>query len=84
MAPNSVILIDEMVIPKTGAHFHTTQMDMIMMMNFAAVERTEGEFRALIEEAGLWMNNVYIYDESARHAVVEAVLPRRGRRGSHL
>lgn len=40
LAPGSVILIDDMVIPNTGAHFHATQLDITMMSALALNERT--------------------------------------------
>lgn len=38
--PDSVILIDEMVLPDRNVHWHSTQIDLTMMVALAAVERT--------------------------------------------
>lgn len=75
MVPNSVILIDEMIIPDTRAHFHTTQLDMMMMIILGTVERTETEFHKLLHDAGLKLSKIWVYDESVRRAIVGAVLP---------
>lgn len=83
MAPNSVILIDEMVLPNTGTHWQAAQMDMIMMINLAARERSEKEWYALLDHAGLQLKNIWTYP-SVQHAVIEAVLPERKRRTSSL
>ena len=84
MAPNSVILVDEMVLPNSGASFHVTQMDMIMMADLAAMERTEKEWYALLEDAGLKVNHVWVYDTFNRRAIIEAVVPKPAKHGSHL
>jgi len=84
MAPNSVILIDEMVLPNTGTHWQAAQMDMIMMINLAARERNEKEWNALLDDAGLQLKNIWTYDSSIQHAVIEVVLPERRRRTSNL
>ena len=76
MVPNSVILIDEMILPDTGAHFHATQLDMMMMIIVGAVGRTEKEFHKLFHDAGLKLSKVWVYDESVRRAIVGAVLPK--------
>ena len=76
MVPNSVILIDEIILPDSGAHFHATQMDMMAMVILGAVERTEKEFQKLFHDAGLKFSKIWVYDESVRRAVVGAVLPK--------
>ena len=75
MVPNSVILVDEMILPNSGAHFHATQMDITMMTIFATFERTEKEWHTLFHQAGLKYSQVWVYDESVRRAVIGAVLP---------
>ncbi len=84
MAPNSVILIDEMVLPNTGTHWQAAQMDMIMMINLAARERSEKEWNGLLDNAGLQLKNIWTYDPSIQHAVIEVVLPERRRRTSNI
>ena len=84
MAQNSVILIDEMVLLDSGVHAQAAQMDMIMMTNFAALERTEKQWCAMLERAGLKIKRFWIYDASLRHGVIEAVLPRRVRVSARL
>ena len=49
----SKLLIDENVIPDTGAHWVSTGLDMVMMSVFSASERTEQNWQALLESAGL-------------------------------
>ena len=73
--PNSVILIDEMILPDTGAHFHAAQLDIMMMIILGAVERTEKDFQKLLHDSGLKLSKIWVYDESIRRAIVGAVLP---------
>ncbi|CAF9905192.1 MAG: hypothetical protein HETSPECPRED_004907 [Heterodermia speciosa] len=75
MVPNSVILIDEMILPDTGAHFHAAQLDIMMMIILGAVERTEKDFQKLLHDSGLKLSKIWVYDESIRRAIVGAVLP---------
>lgn len=73
LAPGSVILLDEIVIPDTGAHFHATQQDIIVMATFAALERTQEQWYNLVERAGLKINKIYPYSVSERDSVIEVV-----------
>ena len=45
----SKILIFECVIPPTGAHWEATAEDVLMMTQLSAGERTEGQWRNLVE-----------------------------------
>jgi hypothetical protein len=49
----SKLLINENVIPPTGADWQATALDMMVMTLFASRERTEGDWRRLLEGAGL-------------------------------
>lgn len=73
LASGSVILIDEIVIPDTGAHFQATQQDMIVMATFAAMERTEEQWYNLVEAAGLKVTKIYPYSFGERDSVIEVV-----------
>ncbi|KAL4965975.1 S-adenosyl-L-methionine-dependent methyltransferase [Aspergillus stella-maris] len=69
----SKLLIHEHVVPETGLHPHTTSFDLIMMALFGAKERTEPEWRALLESAGFKIVNIWT-SELAVQAVIEAEL----------
>ncbi|PWY80161.1 O-methyl transferase B [Aspergillus eucalypticola CBS 122712] len=73
MAPDSYLLIDEMVLPNTGVHWQQAQLDMLMMATLGARERTQGQWYHLAEEAGLTINQVYTYTMSLRDSIIEAV-----------
>ncbi|KAL4804202.1 S-adenosyl-L-methionine-dependent methyltransferase [Aspergillus unguis] len=48
----SKLLVNENVIPDTGAYWETTSLDLIMMQ-IGAAERTERQWHTLLESAGL-------------------------------
>ncbi|KAK2595508.1 hypothetical protein QQS21_006783 [Conoideocrella luteorostrata] len=73
MGPDSVLLIDDMVVPDTGAHWQATQLDMLMMSALASRERTRAQWNNLIPKAGLRINNVYQYTISLNDCIIECV-----------
>lgn len=54
----SKVLVNENVIPDTGAYWETTSLDLIMM-EFGSTERTERHWRALLASAGLKIVNIW-------------------------
>ena len=48
----SRILLQEMVVPDKGAHWQLTSLDWELMMHFGGAERTEAQWRELIESTG--------------------------------
>lgn len=57
----SKLLINDVVIPTTGAHWENTAGDMLMMTQLSAVERTEDHWHELIEKSGLGLKLVKIW-----------------------
>ncbi|KAI1377949.1 O-methyl transferase B [Hypoxylon crocopeplum] len=76
MAPDSVLLVDEAVLPATDVGFIAASIDLTMMGAFAAMERTEAEWRALAEGAGLELVRTYTYNALENETVMEMRLPR--------
>jgi demethylsterigmatocystin 6-O-methyltransferase len=62
MTPQSTLLIDEVVMPDQGAHWMVTQRDLTMLALFNAGERTEQQWRGLMEKAGLSLEEIRTYD----------------------
>lgn len=54
----SKLLVNENVIPDTGAYWETTSLDLIMMQ-IGSGERTERQWRALLESAGLKVVHIW-------------------------
>ena len=55
---HSKILINEIVVPDQGAGWYEMGVDMIMMTCLSATERTETEWRNLIESSGLVLSEI--------------------------
>ncbi|KAL4878893.1 S-adenosyl-L-methionine-dependent methyltransferase [Aspergillus karnatakaensis] len=73
MGPDSVILINDMVLPNTGVHWHVTQVDLTMMTMLASLERTIEQWQVLMEKAGLKITNIYESKEAVTESVIECV-----------
>ncbi|KAJ6439554.1 O-methyltransferase [Purpureocillium lavendulum] len=67
----SRLLINDVVLPDTGASWRQTSLDWIMMAMFVSRERTESQWRALLAGAGLQMSGVWHKDGEG---LIEAVL----------
>ncbi|MCJ1463901.1 hypothetical protein MMC07_002510 [Pseudocyphellaria aurata] len=85
MTPESLLLICETVLPETNVALVSAQMDLIMMANFAALERTEKQFETLLDEAGFELVRVWRPDNIMsshgqlveQSALIEAVLKKQ-------
>lgn len=73
MGTDSVILIDEMVIPNQGAHWRQTQLDLAMMAGLAAMERTQGQWYSMLDAAGLKIKQIWTYTPELRDSIIVAV-----------
>lgn len=73
MSDDSVILIDEMVVPIKDAHWHVTSLDLTMMATLASTERTEKQWQTLFDSAGLKIVNIYTYTEQLQFSIMVAV-----------
>ena len=69
----SKLLINETVIPDQGAHWLSTAMDMVMMVNFSACERTEQNWRTLLESADFKLIKIWMF-EPGIESLIEAEL----------
>lgn len=72
LGPDSVILVDDRVLPNTGVHWYATVVDVTMMAGLASQERTVEQWDRLMEKAGLRIRNVYTYTNSY-NSVLECV-----------
>ncbi|KAI0888330.1 putative O-methyltransferase [Annulohypoxylon maeteangense] len=69
----SKILICEIVMPRTGASMYQASLDVSLMANLSAYERTEAEWKKVINEAGLEMVSVTM-DPRGFEGVIEVEL----------
>ncbi|KAJ6102110.1 hypothetical protein N7486_004537, partial [Penicillium sp. IBT 16267x] len=63
MDTDSILLISETMLPESGALLSSVLSDMQMMGSFASLERTEAQWRALLEQAGLELVQTWLPDE---------------------
>ena len=70
MAKDSLILIDEMVLPNTGVHWQATQIDLTMMSALASMERTHEQWNALLDSVRLKITKTYVYTPSLHESVM--------------
>lgn len=75
MAPDSVLLVDETVLPSTDVGFIAASIDLTMLGAFASLERTETEWRSLAESVGLDLVRSYTYNALENETVMELRLP---------
>lgn len=73
MGPGSQVLVDEIVLPTHGAHWHATCMDMVMMTSVGAMERTVDEWDELLDEAGLRIVKIHTYLPRHQDSIIQAV-----------
>jgi demethylsterigmatocystin 6-O-methyltransferase len=61
MGPKSRVLIDDIVLPDTGAHWQATQNDLTNMASLGSRERTRTQWYDLLEAAGLKIIEIVTY-----------------------
>lgn len=68
----SRLLIHEIVMPEQDATPWEVMMDMLMMAGYSTLERSERQWRGLIESAGLKINAIYS-DPLSAESIIEIV-----------
>ena len=59
MTKDSILLINENVLPDQGASLYQAQLDLSMMVCFSSLDRTEKQFKELLESEGLKLVQTY-------------------------
>ncbi|KAI1371719.1 S-adenosyl-L-methionine-dependent methyltransferase [Hypoxylon crocopeplum] len=72
LTEQSVIMIDETVLPEQGARPRGAQHDIEVLMSVGAKERTKPEWEQLFNEAGLNLREVLTYDEEYDECLIIA------------
>ncbi|KAI1660054.1 putative O-methyltransferase [Daldinia decipiens] len=70
----SKLLLHEMIVPETGASPFHAMLDMTVMCFNAGMERTERQWRALLETAGFEVVKVWPSPEVGGNGMVEAIV----------
>ena len=74
MADDSVLILDEVVMPLLGVSWKQASMDLAMMTMLAAKERTESDFVELFKAANLKIREIRTYDEDYGDSLIIAEL----------
>lgn len=74
MGKESVILLDEMVLPPEHVDEVSMQADLDMMVVHSTMERSEEQWAKLVGAAGLNIDKVVIYAEGFNLGIVACVL----------
>ena len=69
----SKLLINENVIADKGAHWLTTGLDLLVMATFSGCERTERNWRTLLQSAGFKIIQIWTY-KPGTESLIEAEL----------
>lgn len=75
MKPESVLLVDELVLPEENVNYMAASIDMTILAAFASMERTEAQWKTLFEEVGLKMVRTYRYSPLTYESVMDVRLP---------
>lgn len=70
----SRLLINEQVLPNTGAELIPAVLDLTMMAYFNAMERTERQWRVLLDAVGVDVVKIWRFEGGGTEAVIEAVV----------
>jgi demethylsterigmatocystin 6-O-methyltransferase len=70
MDADSRILIDDVVLPDTGALWQATMADITMMIGLGGKERTVQQWHALADSAGLRVEQIHTYTASTYTSIV--------------
>jgi len=73
MSGESVLLVDEIVLPDVGVHSNATSIDMEMMCAFASQERTQSQWDELFAMEGLTRVKTWVYKATHYESVMKVV-----------
>ena len=73
MTEDSVLLVDDVVLPEKGASWRATQLDLAMMTALAATERSEADWNSLFYRAGFKIVKILTYDTRHHDSVIVGV-----------
>lgn len=77
MTADSVLIINDMVLPERGVPIFSAQIDIMMMCCFGSKERTMNEWKAILDGVDLVIQEHIAYDSEQSHGVIGAVLEER-------
>jgi demethylsterigmatocystin 6-O-methyltransferase len=73
MSNDSVLLIDEMVLPDRDIHWQAASMDLQMLSYLGSQERTRSHWSELTRPVGLSIENVHVHNQTAYESLLVLV-----------
>jgi demethylsterigmatocystin 6-O-methyltransferase len=70
MGPESRILVDEVVLPEFGVHWHAAMQDISMAIQLGRKERTRTQWEKLVEQADLIIAEIRTHDISLYYSII--------------
>lgn len=74
MTPESVLLVDEIIVPAKGVNLEAAAHDITMAAAFAGAERPETYWNAMFEKVGLKLFKAYVYNAPSYETVLDVRL----------
>ena len=65
----SKIIVNDVVLPDQGASLVATQLDIVMMAINAGFERSESQWRKMVDSAGLQITKIWTDDPEAESII---------------
>ncbi|KAH8751347.1 O-methyl transferase B [Diaporthe sp. PMI_573] len=75
MGPQSVLLVDEQVLPEERVNFIAACIDITMLSAFASMERTEQQWCEVFKDVGLELVRTFVYNSVNYESVMDVRLP---------
>lgn len=72
MSDELTLFLDEIVVPDKNVEWYVTQTDLAMMAQFPATERTETQWRQLLEKARLKVREIVTYMYGFNLSIIKA------------
>ncbi|KAL6713916.1 hypothetical protein ACLMJK_008410 [Lecanora helva] len=73
MGSRSAILFDDLVLPDSGVYWHAASMDLTMMAFLGAIERTQSQWRELVESVGLKIEKITTYSPLEHESIITII-----------
>lgn len=74
MTHQSVLLINDMILPETEIPAFATALDLVMLGACGSLERTGKQWKELLEDVGLEIKDAIVYDQELFHGIISATV----------
>jgi demethylsterigmatocystin 6-O-methyltransferase len=74
MTPQSVLLINDMILPETEIPPFATALDLVMLGACGSLERTGEQWKNLLGDVGLEIKEAIVYDGELFHGIISATV----------